>query len=210
MNQIGWMVFSASSEAIICKLMFRESITREELKDLPLKQFEGNIALIDDVSQVAEAVDFLSQFNVIGFDTETRPSFKKGKVNKVALLQLSTDTHAFLFRLNRIGLPEKLKKLLQSDKIIKSGVAIRDDIKVLQELNSFSPKGFVELQDQVKDFGIQNFSLKKLAGIILGFRVSKAQQLSNWEAATLTVPQLIYAATDAWVSLKIYQHLSEN
>jgi ribonuclease D len=190
--------------------MFRESISREELKDLPLKQFEGNIALIDDVSQVDEAVSFLSQFKVIGFDTETRPSFKKGKVNKVALLQLSTETHAFLFRLNRIGLPEKLKKLLQSDKIIKSGVAIRDDIKVLQELNPFRPDGFVELQDQVKDFGIQNFSLKKLAGIILGFRVSKAQQLSNWEATSLTMPQLIYAATDAWVSLKIYQHLSQN
>jgi ribonuclease D len=190
--------------------MFRESISKEELKDLPLKQFEGNITLIDDVSQVKEAVEYLSKCKKIGFDTETRPSFKKGKVNKVALLQLSTDTHAFLFRVNIIGLPDSLKKLLQTDSIIKSGVAIRDDIKVLQSLNYFDPKGFVELQDQVKDFGIQDFSLKKLAGIILGFRISKAQQLSNWEAPFLTEPQLVYAATDAWVSLKVYENLFSN
>ncbi|NQU87683.1 MAG: 3'-5' exonuclease domain-containing protein 2 [Mariniphaga sp.] len=190
--------------------MYRESISKEELKDLPLKQFEGNISLIDKIWQVDNAVEFLSEHEVIGFDTETRPSFKKGKVNKVALLQLSTDSHAFLFRINKIGLPETLKKLLQSKKIIKPGIAIRDDIKVLQELNGFSPQGFIELQDQVKDFGIQNFSLKKLAGIVLGFRVSKAQQLSNWEATTLTPPQMLYAATDAWVSFKIYKNLFPN
>jgi ribonuclease D len=190
--------------------MFRESITTDELKDLPLKQFEGRITLVDNITQVKAAVDFLSQYKTIGFDTETRPSFKKGKVNKVALLQLSTDTHAFLFRVNLIGLPESLKNLLQSENIIKSGVAIRDDIKVLQELNPFTPKGFIELQDEVKDFGIQDFSLKKLAGIILGVRISKNQQLSNWEAPELTEPQLMYAATDAWVSLKVYENLYPN
>jgi ribonuclease D len=190
--------------------MFRESITKEELKELPFKQFEGNITLIDHISQVSAAVNFLSQFKIIGFDTETRPSFKKGKMNKVALLQLSTDSHAFLFRVSMIGLPDNLKNLLQSEKIIKSGVAIRDDIKVLQELNYFDPRGFIELQDQVKDFGIQDFSLKKLAGIILGIRISKNQQLSNWEAPELTEPQLIYAATDAWVSLKVYENLILN
>lgn len=191
-------------------IMYRESISKEELGELPLKQFEGDIFLIDEISQVNQAVDFLSKQEIVGFDTETRPSFKKGKVNKVALLQLSTDSHAFLFRVNKIGLPEPLKKLLQSDKIIKPGIAIRDDIKVLQELNGFKPGGFIELQDEVKDFGIQNFSLKKLAGIILGIRISKAQQLSNWEAATLTPPQMVYAATDAWVSLKIYKNLFSN
>jgi ribonuclease D len=190
--------------------MYRENITKEELKDLPLKQFEGDITLIDHSTQVRDAVEKLSQYTLIGFDTETRPSFKKGKVNKVALLQLSVENHAFLFRLNRIGLPEKLKNLLQSGRIIKPGIAIRDDIKVLQQLTPFTPHGFVELQDEVQDFGIHNFSLKKLAGIVLGFRISKAQQLSNWEAPTLTQPQLVYAATDAWVSLKIYKSLFQN
>jgi len=190
--------------------MYKENITKEELKDLPLKQFEGDITVVDHITQVNDAVEKLSQHSVIGFDTETRPSFRKGKVNKVALLQLSADDHAFLFRLNRIGLPEKLKKLLQSGRIIKPGIAIRDDIKVLQELNPFRPQGFVELQDEVQDFGIQNFSLKKLASIVLGIRISKAQQLSNWEAQILTRSQLVYAATDAWVSLKIYKSLFQN
>jgi ribonuclease D len=190
--------------------MFSESITKEELKDLPLKQFDGNIMLIDNVAQVNEAVAYLEQQTLIGIDTETRPSFKKGKVNKVALLQLSTDSHAFLFRLNRIGLPDNLKELLQSKKILKPGIAIRDDIKGLQDLNNFVPEGFVELQEEVKGFGIQNFSLKKLTGIILGFRISKAQQLSNWEAPILTEAQQLYAATDAWAAMKIYENLFSN
>lgn len=187
--------------------MYRESISKEELKDLPLKQFEGDIIVVDHITQVKDAVEKLSKHTVIGFDTETRPSFRKGVVNRVALLQLSADDHAFLFRLNRIGLPDKLKRLLQSEQIIKPGIAIRDDIKMLQNLNSFKPAGFIELQNEVQDFGIQNFSLKKLAGIVLGIRVSKARQLSNWEAPTLTRSQLVYAATDAWVSLKIYKSL---
>jgi len=190
--------------------MFRESITKEELKELPLKQFEGHITLVENNSQVHEAVNYLLANKTIGFDTETRPSFKKGQVNRVALLQLSTHDRAFLFRLNKVGLPDELKKVLQSKDILKLGVAIRDDIKALQHLGNFTPGGFVELQNEVKDFGIQNFSLKKLAGIILGIRISKAQQLSNWEADLLTEAQLIYAATDAWAALKIYEELSSN
>ncbi len=190
--------------------MFRESITKEELAELPLVQFEGTISVVEDKYQVKEIADYLAKQKVIGFDTETRPSFKKGNVNKVALLQLSTNERAFLFRLNKIGLPNDLTRILQSKEIVKAGVAIRDDIKVLQNLNYFSPNGFIELQDQVQEFGIQNFSLKKLTGIVLGCRISKAQQLSNWEADLLTEAQQIYAATDAWAALKIYQNLYTN
>lgn len=190
--------------------MFKESISTEELKELPLRQFDGHISLIDHISKVGDAVRFLAQQRVLGFDTETRPSFKKGHINRVALLQLSTESHAFLFRLNLIGLPDSLKELLQSESIIKSGIAIRDDIKALQGLSRFKPGGFVELQDEVKDYGIQDFSLKKMAGIILGYRISKTQQLSNWEAPILTEPQLVYAATDAWISYKIFENLSSN
>jgi ribonuclease D len=184
---------------------YKENISREELADMPLRWFEGEIVVVDHLQQVKSAAKFLSGFPVIGFDTETKPSFKKGNINRVALLQLATNNHAFLFRINKIGLPAEIKKILASSKIVKPGVAIRDDIKGLQQMKRFNPEGFIELQNYAKEFGIKNFSLKKLAAIVLGFRISKSQQLSNWEAAELSEPQRIYAATDAWVALKIYE-----
>ncbi len=187
--------------------MFKESITKEELTDLPLRWFEGEIQVVEEQEGVDEIVKFLAKQEVIGFDTETRPAFKKGVVNKVALLQLSTNDKAFLFRVNKMGVPPNIIKLLSSSKIIKPGVAIRDDIKGLQAISMFKPQGFVELQDHAKEMGIQNFSLKKLAAIVLGFRISKSQQLSNWEAPALTEAQQVYAATDAWAALQIYKSL---
>lgn len=187
--------------------MFKESITKEELTDLPLRWFEGEIQIIEDYDQVDEIADFLASQKVIGFDTETRPAFKKGVFNKVALLQLSTTDKAFLLRVNKIGVPSPILKILSNPGIVKPGVAIRDDVKGLQAISMFKPKGFIELQDHAKEMGIQNFSLKKLAAIVLGFRISKSQQLSNWEALTLTDAQKIYAATDAWTALEIYKTL---
>lgn len=188
--------------------MYRESINKEELAELPLKQFKGKILLIDNNDKYQAAVNYLSQQKILGFDTETKPSFKKGCINQVALLQLSTAEKAFLFRLNQIELNNGIKGILQNPNIKKTGVAIRDDIKTLQRLSFFKPEGFIELQEMVKNFGIQNFSLKKLSAIVLGFRISKSQRLSNWEAPQLTEAQQIYAATDAWVSLLIYQSLN--
>jgi ribonuclease D len=186
-------------------MIYKESITKEELADMPLRWFVGEIIVIDQLQQVKSAAKFLSDFPVLGFDTETKPSFKKGNSHKVALLQLSTPHNAFLFRINKLGLPAEIKKLLSSSKIVKPGVAIRDDIKGLQQMKSFNPDGFIELQNYAKEFGINNFSLKKLSAIVLGFRISKSQQLSNWEANELSESQKIYAATDAWVALKIYE-----
>ena len=190
--------------------MFKESITKEELTDLPLRWFEGEIKVIEEQEQVFEAVQFLASQKVIGFDTETRPAFKKGVFNKVALLQLSTADKAFLFRINKLGVPEEILNLLNDPYIIKPGVAIRDDIKGLQSVTMFKPRGFIELQDHAKEIGIQNFSLKKLTAIVLGFRISKSQQLSNWEAASLSEAQQLYAATDAWAALEIYKTLFNN
>ncbi len=190
--------------------MFKESITREELTDLPLRWFEGKIIVVDSLEQINSAVKILRKEAVIGFDTETKPSFKKGVNNQVALLQLSTRNHAFLFRLNKIGLPNKIRELLANPNILKSGVAIHDDIKILRNLNDFKPAGFVELQEHAKGMGILNFSLKKLTAIACGFRISKGQQLSNWEAEKLTEAQQIYAATDAWAALEIYLNFSDN
>jgi ribonuclease D len=185
----------------------KKSISKEELSELEMGHFNGDIHIVDSEEQITVATDYLANHSILGFDTETRPSFKKGQTNKVALLQLSTPDKAFLFRINSIGLPQELVNLLASDSIEKVGVAIHDDIKILQDVNHFQPNGFVELQEYVKEFGIENFGLKKLAGLLLGFRISKAQRLSNWEAEELTPSQQRYAATDAWVSLKIYDKL---
>lgn len=186
--------------------MFKESITNDELTEMPLKSFEGEVILVDSKTKIKSAVNELAKHRIIGFDTETKPSFKKGVVNKVSLLQLSTHNRAYLFRINKVGLPSEVVALLTNKDIIKPGVAIRDDIKGLQEFVNFQPAGFVELQDEAKEMGIQNFSLKKLTAIACGFRISKSQQLSNWEASELTEPQQLYAATDAWAALVIFEH----
>jgi len=188
--------------------MYRESIDKEELAELPLIQFEGKISLVETKEEYLASLEYLSKQSVLGFDTETKPAFKKGVVNEVALLQLATAERAFLFRLNKMGLPNGLKGILENPEILKIGVAIRDDIKGLQKLNSFKPGGFIELQERVKDYGIQDFSLKKLSAIVLGYRISKAQRITNWEATDLTEAQQIYAATDAWISHRIFESLS--
>src|SRR5690554_3012162 len=190
--------------------MFKESITKEELTELPLRWFDGEINVIEEREQVYGAINYLATHTVIGFDTETRPAFKKGVYNKVALLQLSTVEKAFLFRINKIGVPHQIIRIMSDPGIIKPGVAIRDDIKGLQAISRFNPQGFIELQDYAKEMGIQNFSLKKLSAIVLGFRISKSQQLSNWEAPTLTEAQKVYASTDAWAALEIYKTLFNN
>ena len=188
-------------------LPFQKSITSEEANKMPLKAFEGDIILIDKYEDLKEAVQYLNNYNILGFDTETRPSFKKGKVNDVALLQLAANSKTFLFRINKIGLPKELVDLLKNPDIVKVGAAIKDDIRGLQKLNDFDANGFLELQDYVANFGIESFSLKKLSAIVLNFRISKRQQVSNWEADTLSPGQLRYAATDAWVALKIFEKL---
>ena len=188
--------------------MFRESITNDELKELPLRFFEGEIHLIDRYNDLVSAARYLESKPLLGFDTETKPAFKKGTTNKVALLQLCTGDEAFLFRIPGLGLPPEIRKILSNPDIIKPGIAIRDDIKALRAVSTFLPGGFVELQDMAKEMGIQDFSLKKLTAIVLGFRISKSQQLTNWEAEELTQAQMVYAATDAWTSLEIYRQMT--
>ena len=185
----------------------KKSISNDELAELPLSSFEGVIHLIEQPEDMDLALEYLSRQAILGFDTETRPAFKKGQVYPVSLLQLSTTDQAFLIRINKVGLPSGLVKILASPKILKIGVAIRDDIKILQRIVPFKPAGFIELQDLVKVYGIENFSLKKLSAIVLGFRISKSARLTNWDAPELSEQQLIYGATDAWVSCEIYKQL---
>jgi len=192
------------------KKMYRKTISRDELNSLPLSSFRGNIRVIEDLEGINEVVPLIQRAKCLGFDTETKPSFIKGPNNRIALLQLATNDDAFLFRINKTKLPEMLVRILANPDIIKVGAAINDDIKGLQKYSDFAPAGFVELQNYVSDFGIESNGLRKLAGIVLNFRISKRYQVSNWESNNLSEGQLKYAATDAWVSYKVYSVLEKH
>jgi ribonuclease D len=187
----------------------QNTISKDAINELPLKQFEGKVIVVEDPVRVSEIVEKLQKEKANGFDTETKPSFKKGVSHDISLLQLSTCTEAYLFRLNTTGFNGSLTKLLNNPKVIKAGVGIRDDLRGLKQLNNFVPKGFVELQEMAPKYGIDVLSLKNLAGLLLGIRVSKRQRLSNWEAQELSEGQILYAATDAWVSLEIYNKMKK-
>ena len=186
-----------------------KKLLKEEIAALPLTAFEGPIELINDVDSAIVAAQELSKEQVLGFDTETRPSFKKGENYDVSLLQLSGKDKTYLFRLNKFQMPQALVDLLATTEIIKAGVAIRDDIKGLQKLVKFQPGGFVEIADYVKEFGIEQFGLRSIAAITLGIRISNGAKLTNWENRTLKPDQLKYAATDSWVGREIYLKLKE-
>lgn len=188
--------------------MIPYSISKEELLELPLGQFEGPIYLIDRPEQVEDAVDFLENQLLIGFDTETKPSFRKGEFNHVSLLQLATANQAFIFRLNKIGFPPALRSLLEKENVLKVGAAVHDDLKALKKLtDSFHPLSFFDLNDELKKVGFHNVGVRNLCGMVLKIRISKAEQVSNWEADKLTERQLRYAATDAWSCVEIFQKL---
>ena len=192
--------------------MFKISVTPEEIEKLPLGTFPGDIKVIDKPGlEYDKAILYLRCQRVLGFDTESRPVFAPGQRNNgVALLQLSGPRKAYLFRVQTLGMRRSLCGILSSSKIIKVGAASPDDVRGLQRLNGFKPSGFVDLQKIAWEWGIRDKSVKKLAANILGCRISKAQQLSNWEAPTLSEAQCRYAATDAWVCREMYLKLLES
>ena len=189
--------------------MYKENITVEDLARCELSWFKGEIVLVDNLEIFNEVFPRLLESDLLGFDTETKPIFKKGGKNSVSLIQLSTGNLACLFRINKIGIPEELIKLLSDPLVLKAGVAVHDDIRFLKGVKKFSPEGFIDLQSFVKDYGIKSSGLKKLTAIVLGFRISKRQQVTDWEAEQLTEAQQIYAATDAWVCHQIYEKLTK-
>lgn len=177
------------------------------ISKLPRVLFEGRIFVIFSEKEAEKAVDYLMQQTILGFDTETRPSFKKGQIHQVALLQVATHDTCFLFRLNRIGITLPILHLLEDRNITKVGLSLQDDLRMLRHRTDFTPGTFIELQKEVKNLGILDMSLQKIYANLFGEKIAKGQQLSNWEADILSEAQQRYAATDAWSCIRIYEEI---
>lgn len=184
------------------------SITKDKLSELPTVNFAGRISVIENETAAKDALYFLSNQKIVGFDTETRPSFRKGRSNKVSLIQISTINHCFLFRINKLGFIDELKNFIENSDVKKVGLSLKDDFNVLHKVAEFTPQGFIDLQAFVKQYNIIDCSLQKIYAIIFNERISKSQRLSNWEADQLTAGQQSYASIDAWACLRIYRHLT--
>ena len=187
----------------------KKTITKAEIAAMPKVLFPGRIFVIYTESEVEKAVAYLKDQRIVGVDTETRPSFKRGTTHKVALLQISTQDTCFLFRLNRIGMPDSLQEFLMSD-TLKIGLSLKDDFNSLRKRENVHPDrgNWIELQDYVGRFGIADRSLQKIFANLFDQKISKSQRLSNWEADVLSEGQKLYAATDAWACVEIYNCLT--
>jgi ribonuclease D len=191
------------------RLGFDRRMTKDEINSLPIKGYEGKIVVVKTGDELGKALDALKHETILGFDTETRPNFKKGQNNLPSLIQLAAEETVYIFQLQHIGFPVKLRKVLADKTIIKTGVAIDQDLLQLQRLGPFSEGGFFGLARIAKNAGIKNHGLRGLAAVLLNFRISKGAQRSNWGSETLSNKQIKYAATDAWVGREIFLRLKE-
>ncbi|MDD6473581.1 MAG: 3'-5' exonuclease domain-containing protein 2 [Bacteroidales bacterium] len=189
-------------------MLIRRTIIKEYINGLEKAVFSGHIYTVNTPEETEKAIEYLKNFKLLGIDTETRPSFSKGHMHKVALLQISTEEECFLFRLNLTGLTLPIIQLLENPDILKIGVSLHDDLMMMHKRAPFEAKGIIELQTFVKEFGIQDMSLQKIYANIFNQKISKSQRLSNWEANSLSESQKQYAAMDAWACLKIYTKLT--
>lgn len=188
--------------------LFRNT-PKQLISTLPKAEFKGKIVVVHSKREVKAAIDFFKRQPIVGIDTETRPSFRRGLVYQVALLQISTLDICFLFRLNMIGLPAEVTELLESTEIKKIGLSLKDDLSLLKRRATFQPQGFIDLQDFVKTMGIEDMSLQKLYANVFREKISKSAQLTNWENTVLTESQKMYAATDAYTTLRLFLRLNE-
>ena len=189
--------------------VLRKTISKADVAQMPKAAFQGRIVVVDTEEDAKKAIGVLRKQPMVGIDTETRPSFKKGKLNRVALLQVAADDCCFLFRLNHLGMTASLVSFFEDPFTVKVGLSLKDDFRALHDRADFDPQACVELQEYVKIFGIEDNSLQKIYANLFGHKISKSQRLSNWEADELTESQRLYAATDAWACLRIYMLLHE-
>lgn len=189
---------------------YQKFISKEEINELPMLNFKGKLVVIETLEAALPVIEILSREKFLGFDTETKPSFTKGEFYEVAMLQLATETAAYLFRLNKMPFCKELSDLISNAGITKAGVGIQDDLKGLQRILPGTAEGFVDLSKEATKRGFTSLGLRALTAIYLGVRLSKAAKITNWERPTLTDAQLEYAALDAMVGLQIYKKMFPN
>jgi len=187
--------------------MFEKSITKQEINDLPLFKYEGKTVIASTEKQIDRAIFEIEEHELVGFDTETKPTFKKGEFNHVALVQIALPEKVYLLRITQVGITNTLGRFLSNEKITKIGIALDDDLFALKKRRRFIPAGFLDLNKIAPKLGIENIGARNLSALLLKNRISKNQQISNWENPILSEPQIKYAATDAWICLEIYNKL---
>lgn len=187
--------------------MFAKRITKTEINELPLFKFEGKTVIAATEQQIDRAIFEIEKHDLVGFDTESKPAFKKGQFNHVALVQIAVPDMVYLLRIHHAGISKTLKKFLENEDIVKVGIALDDDLIALNKRRRIHPKGFIDLNQLAPSLGIENIGARNLSALVLNSRISKNQQISNWENPSLTIPQIKYAATDAWICLEIYNKL---
>ena len=183
------------------------SIDKQALAKLPCAVFKGDIIVIDDERKLDAVITELKSAEILGFDTETKPAFRKGVMNNVSLMQIATKDKCYLFRINKLGLDNRLIEIIEDENLVKVGLSLHDDFHNLNRIKQLNPAGFIDLQQFVKEFHIADNSLTRIHAILFGRRISKGQRLSNWEATELTEPQKNYAALDAYSCIRIYEYL---
>lgn len=188
--------------------MFEKKITKPEINELPLFKYEGKIVIAADEKQIAKAIFEIEEHDLIGIDTESKPTFKKGQFNHVALVQIAIPGKVYLLRIHQAGVTNAFKHFLENTRIKKIGIALDDDLIALNKRRKFVPSGFEDLNRIAPTLGIENIGARNLSALLLNSRISKNQQVSNWENPTLTEPQIKYAATDAWICLEMYNKLN--
>lgn len=188
---------------------FPSRISKEEVNAMPLAAFKGDVCIINNQQTLDDAVQYLQQQDIIGIDTETRPTFNRGEHHTTALLQVATKQRCYLFQLMQTGFTDSLADIFSNPDITKIGLAFKDDLNGLKELNPFTPNNCIDLQKIVPTYGILDLGLQKIFAIVFKRKISKVQQLTNWEQPNLTKRQALYAATDAWATLLIYLELQK-
>ena len=187
--------------------MFPLSISKDEVMELPLGHYRGKIVVASNQEQIDRAMAEINQSKVVGFDTEAKPTFIKGQIRNIGLIQIAIENKVFLLRIHKVGVVDSIHRFLENDQIVKVGIGLKDDFNLLDRLRSLEPKGFVDLNDTMTELGAESIGARNLAAMILEIRISKSAQTSNWELDELSQKQLNYAATDAWICLEIYNKL---